>query len=326
MASPRTSTIYQLNVTLRESRPLIWRRLQVPSGITLPKLHRALQIAMGWEDYHLHQFQFAGKTYAEPDPEDHHFGREIADERRVRLHSVLSAVGSSFEYLYDFGDDWRHGILLEAILPVVPRKRYPVCLAGARSAPPEDVGGIHGYELYLEALFDPRHPQHRDLLAWRGRFDPEFFPITSVNRRLREEFPAPRRPASGRSLPPASSAFASEFDSIFRSLLHTGRLPVKERVPVGPQEQIPLPLSARDRELICEHSFADRELTERLRLEPETGKPQIFYFTVDELEDLTAAVAAEANHADRKRKPEWDTLYDRLAAVLNQYVLVEPGD
>ena len=320
-------TIYQLNVALELSRPLIWRRLQVPSAMALPKLHRILQMVMGWEDCHVHEFRIDGKAYAEPDPEDHPLGREVADERRVRLGTVLSAVGSSFEYIYDFGDNWRHTILLEALLPVTPRsKRYPVCLGGARSAPPEDVGGIGGYERYLEALSDPKHGDHRSMLAWRGRFDPEYFPITSVNRRLREAFPSPPRKSSNMSpskARPAAVVLVNELDEIFRSAIHAGRLPRKERTLVGPDDRIPLPLSARDRELIVEHGFADTDLTERLRLNPDTGKSQIFYFTLDELDDLIGYVAAEANHADEKAKQEWDVLYDRMAILLDTYTQSE---
>jgi hypothetical protein len=230
--------VYRLNVALQGSSPLIWRRIEVPSHMTLPQLHRTLQIAMGWENYHLHEFRIAGKAYGAPDPEDHHFGREVLDERRARVGKLLAA-GSSFEYIYDFGDNWRHDIMLESILPITPRKRYPVCVAGARSAPPEDVGGIHGYQRYLEALFDLRHKDHRAMLGWRGRFDPEYFPITSVNKRLREAFPVPSRqvhkpPAA--SVPQASSApatFEEEFDLILRSLVRTGRLPPQKRLKPG---------------------------------------------------------------------------------------------
>lgn len=191
MRDRRNPAIYQLNVALEDIRPLIWRRIQVRSDMTLPRLHRTLQIVMGWEDSHLHEFRIDGKNYAEPDPEDHHFGRDVAGESRVRVGAVLSDAGCSFEYVYDFGDNWRHDILVEAILPVTPRKRYPVCLGGARSAPPEDVGGAGGYERYLKALYDPKHENRKAMLAWRGRFDPEYFPITAVNRRLREAFPSP---------------------------------------------------------------------------------------------------------------------------------------
>ena len=184
-----TPAIYQLKVSLQGIRPLIWRRIEVPSRTTLPQLHRVLQIVMGWENYHLHEFQIAGKAYGEPDPEDHHFGRDVLDERRTSVGKLLGA-GSSFEYLYDFGDNWRHDILLESVLPAAPRKRYPVCVAGERSVPPEDVGGNGGYERYLAAIFDPRHKDHQAMLAWRGRFDPAAFSITRVNQLLREAFPA----------------------------------------------------------------------------------------------------------------------------------------
>jgi hypothetical protein len=224
-----TPTIYLLHVSLREISPRIWRRFEVPSETTLPQLHIALQIVMGWENYHLHEFRIAGRNYAEPDPEDHHFGRNVLDERRVRVGKLLAA-GSSFEYHYDFGDNWRHDILIESVLPVTPRKLYPVCLAGARSAPPEDVGGIGGYQRYLEALFDHRHPDHEDMLRWRGRFDPESFAVTRVNKSLREAFPVRTRQARTSSVP---ATFAEEFDMILSPLIRHRRLPrLPKRNPI----------------------------------------------------------------------------------------------
>ena len=224
MTDKRNQAIYQFNVAIQEIRPLIWRRIQVSSVMTLPRLHRTLQIVMGWEDYHVHEFRINGKAFAEPDPEDHHFGRKVADERRVQLKTLLTAAGSSFEYIYDFGDNWRHDILLEAIFPTIPRKRYPVCLGGARSTPPEDVGGVGGYERYLEAF--PSPSPHRQS------------PSTSLSK------PAP-----------VDTTFVEEFDRIVRSVIHSGGLPRKERIRLGPQDRIPLPLSARDRELILRIQF-----------------------------------------------------------------------
>jgi hypothetical protein len=225
--------IFQLKVTLRESSPLIWRRIEISPHMTLPQLHRTLQIVVGWENCHLHEFRSAGKVYAEPDPEDRHFGREVLDERRRKI-GLLVGAGASFEYLYEFGDGWRHEITLETMLAPTPRKRYPVCVDGARSAPPEDVGGMGGYERYLEALSDPRHKEHQFLLAWRGRFDPEYFSIAKVNRRLREEFQLPGRRIQRRDVAlfpeagPASATFEEEFDSILNSLVRSGRLPQKK--------------------------------------------------------------------------------------------------
>ena len=226
MLERKHPTIYRLKVTLHGSIPPIWRRIEVPSQMTLPQLHRTLQLVMGWENYHLHEFTIAGRAYAEPNPEDHDFGRDVLDERRARVGKLLATVESSFQYIYDFGDNWRHDILLESILPRTPRKRYPVCVAGARSAPPEDVGGIGGYQRYLEALFDLRHKDHRAMLAWRGRFDPEYFPLTSVNKRLREAFPVRSQKECS---PPAT--FEDEFNSILRSVIRSGRLPKLKRRP-----------------------------------------------------------------------------------------------
>ena len=227
---PRTNAlIYQLHVSLQGIVPMIWRRIEVPDHTSLPQFHRTLQIVMGWENYHLHQFRAGGKCYAAPDPEDNHFGQEVLDERRRKL-SALLPFGDSFEYLYDFGDDWLHTITLEEVSEPRPRKRYPVCLDGARSAPPEDVGGPFAYQHYLEALFDPKHPEHQFLLEWHGRFQSEDFSVARVNRQLAEAFPvrrasARRRPTSSSTATPAPMTFEQEFDVIVHSITHAGRLP-----------------------------------------------------------------------------------------------------
>jgi hypothetical protein len=175
--------IYQLKVTLRGSRPLIWRQIQVRSDITLGKLHRILQVVMGWTDTHLHQFTIRGKQYWIPDEGDMDLRKKI-DERKHRLRDVVSRQASRFTYEYDFGDLWTHELLVENILFPQAGVQYPVCLAGARACPPEDVGGIVGYETLLEATH-PNHPQHERYLEWIGdSFDPEAFDVNKVNRKL----------------------------------------------------------------------------------------------------------------------------------------------
>lgn len=166
---------------------MIWRRLEVPAAITLPKLHRVIQVAMGWEDYHLHEFQIDRRRYEIPDPEEL-YARKAVDERRVKLETVVAKVGMEFGYLYDFGDGWRHALKLEAILLPEEGAIYPRCIAGSRSGPPEDAGGPRSYERYLDALGDPDHEQHEDLLAWRGPFDSERFDLQAVNLELEREF------------------------------------------------------------------------------------------------------------------------------------------
>lgn len=182
-AADPNSPVYQLRVTLQDVRPPVWRRFQVRSDTTLYKLHQILQVVMGWTNSHLHLFTIAGKDYGEPDPE---FEMDIASERRVRLFQLITRPRSKFTYEYDFGDSWEHDLVLEHILPADPAVRYPVCLAGARACPPEDCGGAPGYAELLEALRDPQHEEHDELLEWvGGSFDPEAFDLAIVNRGLR---------------------------------------------------------------------------------------------------------------------------------------------
>jgi hypothetical protein len=186
--SERTSKpvqIYQIKVTLRKSQPLIWRRIRLRSDVTLAKLHRILQCAMGWEDAHLHRFVIRGERYGIPDEDD--IGpSETRDERKYKLCDVMPGEGAQFIYLYDFGDNWEHILVVESALPPQEGFRYPSCLAGDRTCPPEDVGGLPGYESFLEAISDPAHPEHKDFAEWiGGPFDPDTFDVDEVNERLR---------------------------------------------------------------------------------------------------------------------------------------------
>lgn len=197
---PRTPAVYQIRITLQDIQPPIWRRIQVWEDITLAQLHTILQTVMDWEDYHLHQFLIGKRIYSVPGPDDDLYEFTIIDESRERLSDVVPRVGTTFTYLYDFGDNWRHDLLLEAItMPEAPG-HYPQCIAGERRTPPEDVGGGSGYERYLEALGDPDDDEHEDMLHWRGPFDPDIFPIESVNDKLHRKF---RRRKSA-TAPPSS--------------------------------------------------------------------------------------------------------------------------
>lgn len=182
MAVSRSSPakVHQLKVVLRGSEPPIWRRLQVPSTTTLAELHGVLQVAMGWEDYHLHQFEIARVTYGIDDGEG--WGPAPKDERRTRLDRV-ARKGTSLVYEYDFGDSWEHDITVDDVFAAEEGKTYPTCTAGERACPPEDCGGIWGYEEFLGALADPDHEEHDRLLEWvGGEFDPERFDLAGVNR------------------------------------------------------------------------------------------------------------------------------------------------
>jgi len=181
---PGPIPIYQLKVTLEDIKPPIWRRIQVRGDVTLFKLYKILQAAMEWEDYHLHQFIVGEDYYAIPSPEDP-WPMETKNEKRAKLFQVAPAEKARFIYEYDFGDSWRHKILVEKILHPELELEHPICLAGKRSRPPEDCGGIGGYYEFLEAISDPKHPEHEDMLDWAGgEFDPERFDKEEINRLL----------------------------------------------------------------------------------------------------------------------------------------------
>jgi hypothetical protein len=178
-------TIYRLKITLDGSQPPVWRQVEVPADVTLDVLHVIVQFAMGWEDYHLHEFIVGEDHYGEPDPEYEMFGQSMKDEVDVTLKEVAPKEGSKVTYIYDFGDGWKHTILVEKILPADPSVEYPICTGGQYACPPEDCGGIGGYAALLEALADPEHPEHDELSEWVGEeLDPEAFDLDEINEAL----------------------------------------------------------------------------------------------------------------------------------------------
>ena len=183
-AKKAASETYQLKITLQDIRPAIWRRFHVSASIQLSGIHDAIQIVMGWRNSHLHQFEKDGKRFGVP--EDDEFGNlGIIDERQFTLNQLLKREGDSLVYVYDFGDDWRHDLVLEKILAAEATTVRPVCLAGERHCPPEDVGGVPGYAEFLEAIFDPKHEEHNQYVRWAGgRFQPEGFDLKAVNEAL----------------------------------------------------------------------------------------------------------------------------------------------
>ena len=179
----KNADIFQLKVTIRGSRPPIWRRLQLPADMRLDKLHAVLQAAFAWTDYHLHQFMVGDDYYGVPDPE---FGdRDIHDEKKFRLNQLVGQPKDKLVYEYDFGDSWIHEITLEKILAAEPGVRYPICVTGKRAAPPEDCGGVWGYENLLHIIQDPKHEDYETMLTWLGGpIAPEAFNVDAVNKEL----------------------------------------------------------------------------------------------------------------------------------------------
>lgn len=175
-ASPR---IFQLKITLRGTRPPIWRRLVVRNTISLGQFHDSLQVAMGWTDSHLHQFMKGNIHYGTPDPEM----PEVRDERKAKLKDVLLKPKDRILYEYDFGDGWLHDVVLEQVTGAEPQGKYPWVLAGKKACPPEDCGGVYGYYHFLEAFTNPRDLEHEQMAEWVGEdFDPDAFDVQDKNR------------------------------------------------------------------------------------------------------------------------------------------------
>lgn len=178
--------LYQLKITLKWSKPPIWRRVVVRGDMTLDRLHNVIQIAMGWTDSHLHQFiagsGFSRTFYGRPDPEFADMGSATLNEKRYSVADLAPTAKRKFIYEYDFGDGWRHDVVAEKILPPDPAFKHPMCLAGANACPPEDCGGIGGYYNLLEILRDPQHPEHADMKDWiGGDLNAEEFSVKGVN-------------------------------------------------------------------------------------------------------------------------------------------------
>ncbi|WP_268797925.1 plasmid pRiA4b ORF-3 family protein [Pseudomonas huanghezhanensis] len=171
-----------LHIELKWVEPVIWRRVVVSERITLGRLHAVIQIAMGWYDEHLHEFEIAGEKYGIPDPDG--CGVPIHAEARKTLIKALNGE-NTFSYLYDFGDGWEHQITVEEKQPA-GRRKVPRCIDGANACPPEDIGGAGGYAYFLEVMADPNHPEYEAMLEWYGwRFNPTHFDKASVNEWLR---------------------------------------------------------------------------------------------------------------------------------------------
>jgi hypothetical protein len=176
-------SVHQLKVTLKGTKPPVWRRLQVPSAATLEDLHQVICAAFDWHGGHLHEFDAGGARFGEPHPDDY---VAVEDERRVTLGRLAPAAGDTFDYLYDFGDSWEHRILVEKVMRPDAPQFHAVCLGGRRAAPPDDCGGVWGYEELLQILADPTHPEHHHYLEWAGgALDPESLSAGEVTRSLR---------------------------------------------------------------------------------------------------------------------------------------------
>ena len=194
--------IATLRIELKDSDPLIWRVVEVPTSVTLKVLHDIVQAAMGWLDYHLWEMAIGGQIYGLPMEEDWGTApRKVAS--RTRLRDVLAPGTTKIDYTYDFGDDWKHSLTVSDVRAGDPGTAYPRFIAGEHDCPPEDCGGIPGFYEMLEARADPEHPDHADVSEWLDGYDPDdldLFPIQVALGRIA----ARRNAAAKRIIKPAN--------------------------------------------------------------------------------------------------------------------------
>lgn len=177
----------QIRVTLDQVAPDVWRRLILPAYWNLGHLHLGIQAAFNWRNYHLYEYRIGGLRYGDvevltEDATDD--DPRVFDQSEVRLLDFEQ--GAIFSYHYDFGDGWRHTVAVEAFLTLSMTPKHGTCVAGERARPPEDVGGVSGYERFREIIADPKDPEYTETIRWcGGHFDPEWFDLSIVDKDVR---------------------------------------------------------------------------------------------------------------------------------------------
>jgi len=176
----RFDQVYQFKIVLKDIKPPIWRRIQVPKTYSFWDLHVAIQDAMGWYDCHLHEFKlinyFTGAEINIGIPDEEFEDYKTLPGWKYKITDYFILEKQWVNYIYDFGDYWKHRITLEKILPKEKNIDYPICIKGKRACPPEDCGSSYGYENFLEIIRNPKDEQYEEMLEWvGGEFDPEHF-------------------------------------------------------------------------------------------------------------------------------------------------------
>jgi hypothetical protein len=174
MTASSNDAIAVLRIELDYIEPLIWRRIAVRTSMNLKALHKVIQAAMGWLDYHLWEFTADERRYGTPIPDDPDWNKRISNAASTKLSALLTTGVTEFGYMYDFGDDWEHRIIVEAIKPAETGESYPCFLGGERRCPPEDCGGPPGYFEFIESIASKRGKKAKEALEWYGGpYDPD---------------------------------------------------------------------------------------------------------------------------------------------------------
>jgi hypothetical protein len=175
--------IARLKISLDDVEPAVIRRIEVPIGIRLDRLHAVLQAAIGWTNSHLWEFRAGDVGWGIPDPR---WSDGPKDASKATLATVLEDTGAKrLTYLYDYGDGWEHTIKIERIGQALPGELYPRLLDATGRCPPEDIGGPPGYFEFLEAIADPRHERHTVFKEfYDADFDPNAVNLLLIQRQL----------------------------------------------------------------------------------------------------------------------------------------------
>ncbi|MES2890458.1 MAG: plasmid pRiA4b ORF-3 family protein [Bacteroidota bacterium] len=184
------SDVIQLNISIQHSEPLIFRTVLVKKETTFFELHHIIQIVMGWQNYHLFEFNLEGYRVGlieESEKRNGYGSDQVLDASQLKITDILSCEKETFLYNYDFGDCWMHEISIEKVLKKEAKVVYPMCIDGNYNCPPEDCGGILGFYHILNIIQDKTHPEYKETRQWVGKkYDPATFDKNKVNRKLRQ--------------------------------------------------------------------------------------------------------------------------------------------
>ncbi len=164
--------IVTLRIELCDTDPLIWREVAVPVSITLKTLHDIVQAAMGWTNSHLWTFSNGDTEYGLPSDGDDWRDVPLVNASQTKLQELLKPRKTKLGYLYDFGDSWEHELTITDPRAGEPNQAYPIHLGGEQNAPPDDCGGIPGFYEAIDALTNPKHPDHKQTKSWFGKYSP----------------------------------------------------------------------------------------------------------------------------------------------------------
>lgn len=174
------TNILKLRIKILDIEPEIYREILIKNDITFKKVHEIIQLSFGWTNSHLYNFDVNGILFSMPDKEFEHNDLDVKN----KVTEFLIEKGQKALYTYDFGDNWEHEIEIVDVLKQEKGIRYPKCLGGRRNGPPEDCGGIPGYEDVIDALTGKDKSEYEDLLEWLGDYDPEKFDIDKINKTI----------------------------------------------------------------------------------------------------------------------------------------------